>query len=60
MHGAGTLDEPGAVINGRHVAHAVEGARLVEFPRAAHMPHLEEPDRFIEITLEFLARLDAA
>ncbi|MDQ3689388.1 MAG: alpha/beta hydrolase [Chloroflexota bacterium] len=55
----GTLDEPGGVINGRHVADVVGGARLVEFTDAAHMPHLEEPERFVRVTMEFLAGVDA-
>lgn len=56
----GTVDEPGGVINGRRMAELISGARLVELPDAAHMLHLEQPDRFIELTLEFLAEVDAA
>ena len=56
----GAADEPGGVINGRRVADLVDGARLVEFPDAAHMLHLEQPKRFIQLTLEFLSEVDAA
>jgi 3-oxoadipate enol-lactonase len=56
----GTADEPGGVLNGRHVASEVAGARLVEFDGVAHMIQLEEPERFNRIVLEFLAEVDAA
>jgi len=51
----GTVDEPGGVANGRTIAAQVPGARLVEFPNAAHMIQLEEPERFNQLVLEFLA-----
>jgi 3-oxoadipate enol-lactonase len=56
----GTADEPGGVLNGRHVAAAVVGAQLVEFEGVAHMIQLEEPERFNRLVLEFLAEVDAA
>lgn len=56
----GTLDEPGGVINGRRMADLIHGARLVEFPDAAHMLQLEQPERFMQLTLAFLAEVDAA
>jgi 3-oxoadipate enol-lactonase len=56
----GTVDEPGGVMTGRHIAEQVDGARLVEFTGAAHMCHLELPSRFIQLTLEFLAGVEAA
>jgi 3-oxoadipate enol-lactonase len=55
----GTADEPGGVLNGRHVAAEVAGARLVEFEGVAHMIQLEEPERFNKLVLEFLAEVDA-
>ncbi len=51
---------PGGVINGHRMAELMDGARLVEFPGAAHMLHLEQPDRFIQLTSGFLADADAA
>jgi 3-oxoadipate enol-lactonase len=51
----GQVDEPGAVLAERHLASSVAGARVVEFPGIAHMIHLEEPARFNELVLEFLA-----
>jgi 3-oxoadipate enol-lactonase len=51
----GTADEPGGVSAGRHLAESVDGAMLVEFPGVAHMIHLEEPERFNELVLDFLA-----
>ena len=35
---------------------SLPGARLVQFPDSAHMPHLEEPDTFTRIVTEFLTR----
>jgi proline iminopeptidase len=31
-------------------------SRLVQFPRSAHLPHLEEPDSFSRVVTEFLMR----
>jgi pimeloyl-ACP methyl ester carboxylesterase len=50
----GTADEPGAVAAGRKLGTA-PNAQLVEFENVAHMIHLERPDRFAEVVLEFLA-----
>ena len=54
----GLADEPGGVRSGRHLAESVAGARLVEFPGVAHMINLEEPQRFGDLVLEFLAEVD--
>jgi 3-oxoadipate enol-lactonase len=51
----GQADEPAAILAERHLASSVAGARVVEFPGVAHMIHLEEPQRFNELVLEFLA-----
>jgi 3-oxoadipate enol-lactonase len=51
----GQADEPGAVLAERHLASSVAGAQVVEFPGVAHMIHLEEPERFNELVLDFLA-----
>ena len=51
----GQVDEPGGVVAERHLAASVVGARVVEFPGVAHMIHLEEPGRFEQLVLEFLA-----
>jgi 3-oxoadipate enol-lactonase len=53
----GMGDEPGAIAAGRHLAANVEGARLEEFEGVAHMVHLEQPERFNRLVLEFLARV---
>jgi 3-oxoadipate enol-lactonase len=50
----GQADEPAAVLAERHLASSVAGAKVVEFPGVAHMIHLEEPQRFNELVLEFL------
>jgi 3-oxoadipate enol-lactonase len=54
----GEVDEAGGVTAGRHLAASVPGARLVEFPGVAHMIQLEEPERFNQLVLEFLADAD--
>lgn len=51
----GQADEPGSVLAERHLASAVAGAQVVELPGVAHMIQLEQPERFNELVLEFLA-----
>jgi 3-oxoadipate enol-lactonase len=53
----GADDEPGTVIAERELAASVSGARAVEFPGVAHMIQLEEPQRFTELVLGFLAEI---
>lgn len=54
----GTVDEQGGVAAERHLAEAIAGARVVEFPNVAHMIQLEEPERFTRVVLDFLAEVD--
>jgi 3-oxoadipate enol-lactonase len=54
----GEADELESVISERHLATSVPGAQVVEFPGVAHMIHLEEPERFNELVLEFLAEVE--
>jgi pimeloyl-ACP methyl ester carboxylesterase len=51
----GDVDEPGSVAAERHLGSSVVGAKVVEFPGVAHMIHLEEPERFTQLVLDFLA-----
>ena len=51
----GEVDEAGGVEAQRHLAASVAGAQVAAFPRVAHMIHLEEPDRFNQLVLAFLA-----
>jgi pimeloyl-ACP methyl ester carboxylesterase len=37
-----------------HVAHSIEGARLVSIPDASHLPSLERPDEVNSLLLGFL------
>ena len=53
----GTSDEPGAVLASRRLAESVRGARLEEFEGVAHMVHLEQPERFNRLVLDFLAEV---
>lgn len=55
----GTADEPGGILNSRHVAAQVPGARLEEFEGVAHMIHMEQPERFNRLVLDFLAEVEA-
>lgn len=54
----GTADELGGVLAGRHLAASVVGAGLVEFEGVAHMIQLEQPERFNQVVLDFLADVD--
>jgi 3-oxoadipate enol-lactonase len=54
----GTVDEQGGVAAERHLAATVADARSVEFPGVAHMIQLEEPERFNQVVLDFLAEVD--
>jgi pimeloyl-ACP methyl ester carboxylesterase len=54
----GEVDEAAGVVAERHLAASVSGARLVTFPGVAHMIHLEQPDRFNRLVLDFLAEAD--
>ena len=56
----GDVDEAGGVAAGHHLAASVRGARSVVFPGVAHMIHLEEPDRFNDLALQFYADAEAA
>ena len=53
----GEVDEAGGVEAERHLGASIAGAQVVAFPGVAHMIHLEEPDRFNQLVLEFLAGL---
>ncbi len=52
----GAVDELDSVLSERHLAASVPGAEVVEFAGVAHMIHLEEPERFTEVVLDFLER----
>lgn len=41
--------------HGREAHAAIPGSRLELFPDAGHFPHMEEPERFTEVLLDFLA-----
>lgn len=55
----GMSDDPVSIANSRHLARSVRSARLEEFEGVAHMVHLEQPDHFNRLVLEFLAGLEA-
>jgi hypothetical protein len=43
----------------RDTAKAVGGAKLVEFPRSGHGPHIEQSDTYNYVLLEFMRNADA-
>jgi proline-specific peptidase len=66
----GEITIPSLVISGRHdeatpliaqtVRDGIPGAEWVLFEESSHMPHVEEPERFVEVVGEWLARCDAS
>jgi L-proline amide hydrolase len=64
------VEVPALVVSGRHdevTPHAVEelyrglpDSRWVLFEESSHMPHVEEPERFLDVVDEFLTQVDSA
>jgi proline-specific peptidase len=64
----GEIDVPTLVVSGRHdeatpliartVHEGIRGSQWVLFEDSSHMPHEEEPERFVQVVGEFLARRD--
>jgi pimeloyl-ACP methyl ester carboxylesterase len=52
---SGELDQPDGAVIARHVVTAIPDARHVPIAGAAHLPNLEQPARFDEAVLPFLA-----
>jgi pimeloyl-ACP methyl ester carboxylesterase len=50
----GEQDRLSPVENGRRVAAEINGAKFVVIPRAAHMPQIEQPQAFLQVTQPFL------
>ena len=50
----GDLDVAGTVASGGQMAGAIPDARLIRFHRSAHLPSLEEPERFLRLLTAFL------
>jgi 3-oxoadipate enol-lactonase len=55
----GTADEPGAMVNARFMTQQIDRARVEEFENVAHMVHLEQPERFNRLVLDFLGSIAA-
>jgi len=65
----GGIDVPTLVISGRHdeatpliartVHEAIPGSEWVLFEDSSHMPHVEEPERFLQVVGDFLDRVEA-
>jgi pimeloyl-ACP methyl ester carboxylesterase len=64
----GEIDVPTLVTSGRHdectpalmepLARGIRGAEWVLFEESAHMPYLEEPERYLEVVGGFLERVE--
>lgn len=50
----GDLDPASTADAAAFLTHAVPGIRVAHFPDAAHMPNMEQPERFNALLLEFL------
>lgn len=65
----GEIDVPTLITSGRHdectpalvepLASGIPGAEWVLFEESAHMPYLEEPQRYLEVVGGFLERVEA-
>jgi L-proline amide hydrolase len=65
----GEIDVPTLITSGRHdectptlvepLHHGIAGSEWVLFEDSAHMPYLEEPERYLEVVGAFLERVEA-
>lgn len=65
----GEIDIPTLVVSGRHdlatpataaqLYQEISGSEWVVFEHSAHMPHLEEPERYLEVLDGFLGKRDS-
>jgi pimeloyl-ACP methyl ester carboxylesterase len=65
----GEIEVPTLITSGRHdectpalvepLASGIPGAEWVLFEESAHMPYLEEPERYLEVVGSFLAQVEA-
>jgi proline-specific peptidase len=63
------IEVPTLITSGRHdectpalvepLASGIPGAEWVLFEESAHMPYLEEPERYLEVVGGFLAQVEA-
>jgi proline-specific peptidase len=68
IHRLGELDVPTLITSGRHdectpalvqpLADGIPGTEWVLFEESAHMPYLEEPERYLEVVGAFLDRVE--
>jgi pimeloyl-ACP methyl ester carboxylesterase len=56
----GERDQTIPLAHGRWTHRAIPGSRLVTLPRAAHFPHLEDPDGLAQTLADFLAATEPA
>ncbi len=54
----GDLDESSTQIAGRRLSEEIKGARKVVIHNTAHLPSMEQPERFNKVVLDFLDGID--
>jgi L-proline amide hydrolase len=65
----GELELPTLILSGRHdestpavsgaLQRGIAGSQWVVFEDSSHVPHVEEPERFLEVVSGFLAQVEA-
>lgn len=65
----GEIDAPSLLLSGRYdeatpaimetVHRGIRGSEWVIFENSSHMPHLEEPERYLQVLTDFLNRVEA-
>jgi L-proline amide hydrolase len=65
----GEIDVPTLILSGRHdestpainetIHMGIKGSKLVVFEESAHMPHIEEPERYLSVLKDFLERIES-
>ena len=58
LDGVATVDAP--VEHGLEAHELVPSSRLELFEQAGHFPHLDEPQRFLDVLLDFIESTDPA
>ena len=69
VNGLGEIRVPTLVIGSRYdeatpvitetVHHGIPGSEWVIFEHSSHMPHIEEPQRYMQVLDQFLSRVEA-
>jgi len=70
VHRLGEIRVPTLILSGRYdeatplvvetIHHGIMGSKWVIFENSSHMPHLEEPERYMQVLSDFLSRVEAS